>query len=268
MRNVLTDYIPPILIKKLLLIARKIKIGGKEIQSYQDLDLVKLILFKNLQLRRAENLTNLEATSFLTIAAVGMAIKNKSIFSVLDFGGGAGHHQFLAKKFFKDVSFDWTVVETEAMSTAAQQGIKDEGLSFISSLSSIDKAKKFDLIYSNSAIQYTQDPLNTLRGLLNLDFGYFFITRVPLTTGSSQIVYLQESMLSQNGPGPAPYDFQEKWVKYENCIVSKDSFEKILNEALGSWISVDEGFWDSGRFGNRVKTFSYFGITKKVFNPH
>jgi putative methyltransferase (TIGR04325 family) len=263
MRNFLADYIPPILIKKLLPIARKLKIGGKGIQSYQDLDLVKLILFKNLQLRQMANLTNLEATSFLTIAAVGMAIKNKSNFSVLDFGGGAGHHQFLAKKFFKDVNFDWTVVETEAMTRAAQQGIKDEGLKFISSLSSISKANQFDLIYSNSAIQYTMDPLNTLRGLLNLDFGHFFFTRVPLTTGSSQIVYLQESLLSQNGPGPVPKDFQEKWVKYENNIVSKDSFEKILTEALDSWVSVDEGFWDSGMFGNRVKTYSYFGTAKK-----
>lgn len=268
MRILLADYIPPILIKKLLPMVRKMKLGGGRIESYQDLDLVKMILSKNLQLRQTAALKNLDAMSFRTIAAVGIAIENKSNFTVLDFGGGAGHHQFLAKNLFKKVKFDWTVIETDALSKAAQQGIKDEGLRFISSLSSLTKANNFDLIYSNSAIQYTQDPLNTLRELLNLEFGHFFITRVPLTSGSNQIVYLQESLLSQNGPGPAPKDFQDKWVKYENNIVSRDLFEEILNEALDSWTSVDEGSWDPGRFGGRVKTYSYFGTAKKGFNRH
>jgi putative methyltransferase (TIGR04325 family) len=266
MRILLADYIPPILIKKLLPVVRKIKLGGARIESYQDSDLVKIILFKNLQLRQTAVLTNLDAMSFRTIAAVGMAIENKYNFTVLDFGGGAGHHQLLAKKSFKNVNFDWTVVETEAMSRTAQEVIKDEGLKFISSLSTLTKEDKFDLIFSNSAIQYTQEPLKTLRKLLNLEFGHFFITRVPLNLENNQISYLQESLLSQNGPGPAPKDFQDKWVKYENNIVSKESFEELLSEALESWTSVDEGTWDPGRFGDRVRTYSYFGSAKNGIN--
>ena len=242
------------------------KLGAAHIESYQDLDLVKIILVKNLQLRQTAVLTNLDVMSFRTIAAVGMAIENKSNLRVLDFGGGAGHHQLLAKKSFKNVNFDWTVVETEAMSRTVQEVIKDKGLKFISSLSTLTKEDKFDLIFSNSAIQYTQEPLKTLRELLNLEFGHFFITRVPLNLGNSQISYFQESLLSQNGPGPAPKDIQDKWVKYENNIVSKDAFERILNESLESWISVDEGSWDPGRFGDRVRTYSFFGSAKNGIN--
>ena len=267
MRILLADYIPPILIKKLLPIVRKMKLGGGSIESYQDLDLVKMILFKNLQLRQTAVLANLDAMSFRTIAAVGMAIESKSNFTVLDFGGGGGHHQLLAKNSFKNVNFDWTVVETEAISRTVQELIKDEGLKFISSLSTLTKENNFDLIFSNSAIQYTQDPLKTLSELLNLEFGHFFITRVPLNLGNSQISYLQESLLSQNGPGPAPKDFEDKLVKYENNIVSKDSFELILSEALEGWTSVDEGSWDPGRFGDRVRTYSFFGTAKNGINP-
>ena len=266
MRSLLADYIPPILVKKLLPIARKIKVGGGHIESYQDLDLVKMILLKNLQLRQTATLTNLDVMSFRTIAAVGMAIENKSKLTVLDFGGGAGHHQFLAKNLFKNVNFDWTVVETEEMSRTVQEVIKEGGLKFISSLKTLTKENSFDLIFSNGAIQYTQDPLKTLSELLNLGFGHFFITRVPLNLGNSQISYLQESLLSQNGPGPAPMDIQDKWVKYQNNIVSKDSFERILNEGLESWTSVDEGSWDPGRFGNRVRTYSFFGSAKNGIN--
>ena len=263
MKFFLSDYIPPILIKKILSVVRQLKRRGGRIESYQDLDLVKVVLFKNLNLRNSAVLTNLDVMSFRTIAAVGMAIANKSKFTVLDFGGGAGHHQLLAKNLFKNVSFDWTIIETEIMCRTAQEVIHDVGLKFVSDLSSLTKSNNFDLIFSNSAIQYTENPLDTLRELLNREFEHFFITRVPLNLGRNQFSYLQESLLSQNGPGPAPKDFHDKVVTYKNNIVSKDSFELILSDALGRWTSVDEGSWDSDRFGDQVRTFSYFGAAKK-----
>jgi putative methyltransferase (TIGR04325 family) len=266
MREFLVDYIPPILIKKLVPFARNLKLRDVSIEGYQDKDLVKSIILKNLQLRQSVPFSNLDAMSFRTISAIGLAAKNKSHLTVLDFGGGAGHHQFWAKYIFENINFDWTVVETETMSRVAQEEIKDEGLKFVSSLKSLTKNNCFDLIFSNSAIQYTCDPLNTLKELLNLEFENFFITRVPLNLGSSQVTYIQESLLSQNGPGLALRGVQDKWVKYENNIVSKESFELALNGALKSWTSVDEGSWDPGRFGDRVKTYSYFGTAKNPIN--
>lgn len=258
----LVDYIPPILIKILRSAVMRLKLRHTNIDSYEQLELVELIIHKNLQLRQSMSLTDLDAMSFRTIAAVGLAAGNKSDFTVLDFGGGAGHHQLLARNLFKKINFDWTVIETTAMSRLAQKEIVDQGLSFRSSLEALSESNNYDLIFSNSAIQYTSDPLNTLRELLKLQFEHFFITRVPLNVGNGQIKYQQESLLSQNGPGPAPKEMQKKWVKYENNIVSKDSFESILNSALTIWFSVDEGYWDPIRFGDQVKTYSYFGAAK------
>lgn len=262
MSNFLFDCIPPILLKKFLPVLRKLKIRGRSIESYQDLDLIQLIIFKNLQLRQSPELTNLDTMCFRTIAAVGLTNKNKKNISVLDFGGGAGHHQFLARNLFRSVYFDWTVVETETMSRVAQEVIKDEGLRFISNLKTLTKSSNFDLIFSNSAIQYTQDPLNTLRELLNLEFEHFFITRIPLILDGNQTTYLQKSLLSQNGPGPAPSNIRDKWVRYKINIMSKNSFEQILDGALNGWASVDEGSWDPDRFGDRVRSYSYFGTAK------
>jgi putative methyltransferase (TIGR04325 family) len=262
MRDFLVDYFPPILIKKLVPLVRNLKLKDVSIESYQNLDLVNSIIHKNLQLRQSVPYLNLDTMSFRTISAIGMAAKKGSDLTVLDFGGGAGHHQFLAKYIFENINFDWTVVETETMSRVASEEIKDEGLKFVPSLKSLTKNSSYDLIFSNSAIQYTLDPLTTLRELLSLEFENFFITRVPLNLGNSHVTYLQESLLSQNGPGPAPRGIQDKLVKYELNIVSKESFELELNGALKNWTSVDEGSWDPGRFGDQVKTYSYFGSAK------
>ncbi len=263
-----TDFLPPIMLRKLRNLARKVRKNKVQLDGYQNRDLVDLVLFKNLTLRSVTNIKNLDIQSIKTIAAVGMAIGGKSKINVLDFGGGAGHHQFIARTIFKDADFDWTVVETESMCKAAQSKITDQGLEFTSSLGNLTDSKFFDLIFSNSAIQYTENPIEELRRLLGFKFNIFFITRIPLTFDEKSVTYNQESMLSQNGPGLPPENFRDRRVKYLINIESKENFERLLNENLEHWTSVEEGAWDPNRFGNEVGTFSYIGIGKKHFNPH
>jgi putative methyltransferase (TIGR04325 family) len=262
MKKFILEIMPPLLIRKLRQLIWKVTSGNNRIDGYQNQLLVDLVLAKNLQLRETENPKSIDLQSLRTIAAIGMGIKNKSDFTVLDFGGGAGHHQFIAKLSFKEIKFDWTVVETESLSQSAQSSILDEGLTFISSLDALHPDKHFDLVFSNAAIQYTQEPLRTLKDLLSRKFTQLFITRIPLTHSRDSFSYIQESMLSQNGPGSAPKNLKDIRVNYTNNIVSKELFEKALGEHLQNWISVDEGAWDLDLFGDRVRTYSYFGVSK------
>lgn len=258
----IADLLPPLLLKKFSRVTR-LPAGKKNvIDGYQNERLIELIVFKNLQLRSHLNQLNLDAQSFKTMASIGLGIKNKSHFSVLDFGGGAGHHQFTAKSIFKNIQFDWTVVETESLARIAATLITDEGLSFASDLNTLDSTKFYDLIFSNSALQYTEDPLNTLKDLLKLDFEHLFITRIPLTT-RKPFSYMQESLLTDNGPGIAPEGFKQSRVLYKNSIASKESVERLLHEYIRDWISVDEGIWDSGRFGDSVRIYSYVGTSMR-----
>ena len=267
MKQLVVDFMPPILMRMLRRVAQNVQKTMTDIDGYQNRDIIDLILFKNLSLRSATKFSNIDAQSIRTIAAVGMAIENNSKVNVLDFGGGAGHHQFVAKSIFKKVKFGWTVVETEKMCAAAQSKIVDLGLEFIPNLNNLTKNKFFDLIFSNSAIQYTENPIETLRNLVSLDFNVFYITRIPLASGENTITYFQESLLSQNGPGLPPENFNDKRVRYAINIVSKEAFEKTLNENLEHWTTIDEGPWDPERFGNEIRTYTFIGFGKKLERP-
>ncbi len=182
---------------------------------------------------------------------------------VLDFGGGAGHHQAVAKIVFPEIHFNWTVVETDELVQRAQGEIKDLGLDFISSLEKV-KRVKFDLVFSNSAIQYLPNPLLELKKLVNLDFEYLFLTRIPLRRSGKSLRYIQSSKLSQNGPGPAPLNFKDAIIEYHASIVEKYLVEEILDTSLQSRVLIDEGDWDASRFGKTVGVFSYLGKSKQV----
>ena len=42
-------------------------------------------------------------------------IKNKKLNSIIDFGGGAGYHFFIAKKKFPKFNLKWSIIENETM---------------------------------------------------------------------------------------------------------------------------------------------------------
>ena len=231
--------------------------------DYQDQALVDLVLQKNLILRDQDPSTPLDINSFSVLAAVGLACKGLGRLSVLDFGGGCGHHHLTAKRAFPELQLDWWVVETQMMAMQAASRIQEPGLSFSSEIENILTEKsRFGLIFSNSAIQYTSDPLGTLTKLLSLSFEHIFITRFPVTLDDRPIVYAQKSRISANGPGPAPLGFKDSYASYENHIARQTDVEKLLAMHLRVWHIVDEGPWDYPRFGSQVRTTTYFGFKK------
>ena len=227
--------------------------------GYENEDLVDLIVWKNLQLRKQAAEKKFDLQSLRTISAVGLSIDGSSSMKVLDFGGGGGHHQLIAKSMFPEVQFEWHVAETEILSNTASKSINVEGLSFTSSSNENIKSKSFDLIFSNSALQYLNDPIKTLETLLGFNFRKIFITRIPLTTESKPFSYFQISKLSDNGPGLPPANFKDRRISYETHIRTQSQFESLLNKRLTDWISIDEGPWDSALLGSKVRTYTFFG---------
>jgi putative methyltransferase (TIGR04325 family) len=245
----------------------KIEAFGSPRLGYENEDLVELIVWKNLQLRKQGVERKFDLQSLRTISAVGLSINGSSTMKVLDFGGGGGHHQLIAKSMFPELQFEWDVAETEILSNLARQSLNAEGLNFISSSNESIRSKNFDLIFSNSAIQYTNDPLMTLETLLGLNFRKIFITRIPLTSEPKPFSYYQISKLSDNGPGLPPTNFKDRRISYKTQIRTKVQFESLLRKRLTDWISIDEGPWDSMLLGNKVRTYSFFGTATPGFLP-
>jgi putative methyltransferase (TIGR04325 family) len=234
--------------------------------GYKNEKIINLVVQKNLAFRDAISLNHVDDQFFRVAAAIGLVRTNKKAMRVLDFGGGAGHHQSIATLAYPHLEFDWIVVETPELVNVARQKILATGLSFVPSLELLKYEKGFDLIHSNSAIQYTSDPLATLEALAHLDSSVIFLTRIPMSTSGEGINYNQVSKLSANGPGRPPLDFVDSRVSYPVTIPSRIDVESVFEKSGFTWFVVDEGPWDPIRFGESVRTYSIIARSMKVIS--
>ena len=119
-----------------------------------------------------------------------------------------------------------------------------------------------DLIFTSSTLQYCANPLRSLGKLLDLDAEYLFITRTPFLEGFKQIVTVQTSRLSDNGPGPLPKGYTDRSITYPITYVDRVSVERKIGEKYDIRFRIDEGE-SSFRFKNQqVSMTGYFCVKR------
>lgn len=130
--------------------------------------------------------------------------------SVLDFGGGCGHHYKQAVRHSPNVR--WAVVETPAMASRASE-IATDRLRFFDNVSDARDwlDGNIDVMHSNGALQCTPDPLRTLRELCAVQARLMLWQRMCLSRRVFEYE-IQNSQLHHNGPGKPPADVQNKIV--------------------------------------------------------
>lgn len=212
--------------------------GGYEYQK-----LVDVIIGKNKILQDSiPPINEFDFGAMRTIMAVGLALGEAKKIKVLDFGGGGGYHWLIAKSAFsQDINFDWRIIETELMAKAGSQFLAQEGLQFFSNIkSSLKVGEKLDLVFTSSTIQYCQAPLKALEELVDLGARYLFITRTPFSLSQLLLVSSQRSMLSENGPGPMPKEFQDEAIDYPISYVPKNDAIRIIQRKYDIRFSLKE----------------------------
>lgn len=159
--------------------------------------------------------------------------------NVLDFGGGCGAHYFQFKKLLGahaiDATISWTVCETEAMAQAGKTLENDE-LRVIdgNSLEQTCGGTELDIIFACGSLQYTPNPKEFLSRLCTLDSRAIYVTRTPMLGGDMFVpMYsMQETRLSENGPGPFPPNFQDKLLSYPVCFMHTRDYQQTLESAF------------------------------------
>lgn len=132
-------------------------------------------------------------------------VKPERPLNVLEVGGACGAAFFEMQTMLPDRVNHWSIVETPAMAFAGQSSIDDRSLSFHSSLNAAAEALYTrDLAIAQGVLQYTRDPLQTLRNLFALEFSYVYITRTAVSNLDEPIFINQETDLSAHGPGTLP----------------------------------------------------------------
>jgi putative methyltransferase (TIGR04325 family) len=211
----------------------------------------KTIIFSKLSSINKHDINFQRTTKFLKF------IKKKKLKSIVDFGGGAGYHYFIAKIKLSNFNFKWSIVENAMMVRLCKKKLKYRNLFFFNSL---DKIKKSDVFFSSCAINYTKNPFITLKKIFNLKVRYFYITRTPFST-KENLEFKQSSLLSDNGPCKIKNE-KEILIEYKNKIINMNNFENILKNKyiiLSKYIDEKKAFC----FGNKCfDTYTYI-IKKK-----
>lgn len=213
----------------------------KDFEGYQSELLINTVISKNIDyhhLLNTQKLSEYCQQAYQTFSAINLIAPKKSFYRILDFGGGGGHHYAEARAMFPDKKFSWHIIETEKMVEAAKMNIHKPELKFHSRFDEV-KDNNFDLVFCNSALQYTEKPLDTLHDLINLRPNFLFLTRTPLTYGKC-FSYSQKSRIMDNGPGS--FANTKGTIKYK-CNVEEIS---VVRETLAKEFQILGIFKDSG----------------------
>jgi putative methyltransferase (TIGR04325 family) len=229
--------------------------------GYQNSNLVSSIVRRNIIFRKELSTSRIPAEAFSTIAGIGMAIQGVKKLCVLDFGGGGGNHHAIAQQVYPNIQFTWTIIETGEMVREIKGKISEPGLSFLDGIEKFDGS--VDLVFSNSAIQYCENPSEILESFKNLKPKYIFLTRTPLTNKNQVIRYVQKSKLSSNGPRIG-IDFPEEKIEvsYEATIIPESQMQAIFSEDYEFTCTFKEDKWDDSQFGDLIVNYGYF-LTRK-----
>jgi putative methyltransferase (TIGR04325 family) len=186
------------------------------IDGYEQAELVEVIFQKTKAYRAAEPWPEMAGVS-----------------SVLDFGGGCGIHYRQANS--PDIR--WAVVETPAMVARAKE-LETDRLRFFSDIKqAVDWLGTVDVVHSNGALQYVDDPAEKLKQLCSVGAKAMLWYRTALSDGETERE-LQSSRLGDNGPGRI--NVKEKTVRYERTKIPERKFLAThegyrLAERGGDW---------------------------------
>ena len=270
------DLVPPILLRAL-----KKTSGGFPVvyptyeeaaaacasAGYEDERLVAVIREKTRRLRdalRAPGPLKVDLTNFRTPLGIALASRGSEM-RVIDYGGACGAHYFTARKLLDaEVKLIWNVVETPAMAAGAKDLENDE-LRFFSDVDEAWRhAGTVDLLFSSGTLQYVPDAYGTVTALLGRRAERVFLTRLGLSLGPREIVCVQRSRLSTNGPGPLPAGFTDREVRYPMTAMAKESVERIIGKDYEIRIAFEEdkgAYWPGGR---PIDLYGYFAVRRRA----
>lgn len=236
LKKFIKSCVPPILLEPLrkkvgtFLTYSSYEEAMNDADGYEDELLTKVVVAKgNKFAKNIETSKELDLKSLRTFIGIASALR-KSKLTIIDFGGAAGAHYFIAKSILKDVELDWRVVETQAMvAEARSSGLENNELQFFADLASACDPGPIDLVFASGSVHYTPKPYECLASLAALNARIFMLTRTPIT--ESPCVILQRSTLSSNGVGEIPKELniQDKTISYPVTMMDKSRVEKILS---------------------------------------
>ena len=85
-----------------------------------------------------------------------------------------------------------------------------------------------------------------------------FFTKIGLSTLQKELITIQNSSLSGNGPGPIPEGMRDKKIQYPVTFARRDKFEEILrkNYSIDIQFNEDKGSYQAAN--HAIDLYGYF----------
>lgn len=184
------------------------------------------------ELLEASTPAPVDATSAYSLFALLLSAEAQGQINVIDFGGAAGAHYFLARALLPNTTrLNWRVVETPAMVKHATSELSDDELRFCSDLGeAAGSMGEVDLLHTSGTLQCVASPYADLKQLFNIQAKYILLNRLGVTKGDHDVITIHQSRLSWNGPGPMPAGMTDHTIAYPFVFPQESLLRGIIQE--------------------------------------
>ena len=203
--------------------------AAKQTTTYFDPDIVEVVVEKTKRLKTAlpDFLDRQQTQNHFVFSRLAQQTSTNKI-NIMDWGGAAGASYFLLKAQFGNQIRQWQVVETRPMAAGATS-LADDKLSFTSSLDEVSFDKTNSFLWAQGILNFIDDPLDQLRGVLKKEYKGVYISRTSFTENQAPLIYRFEAPLQNHGPGTLKGG-KEKITSYPFTLISWPHLRQLLDE--------------------------------------
>ena len=120
-----------------------------------------------------------------------VAAKNDGIINIIDFGGSLGSTYYQNIKYLKEFNVTWNIVEQEKHVQCGREHFQNDTLKFYSSIKECLKSEEQNIILLSSVLQYLSDKSTIINDIINFDFNYIIIDRMPFIQSGNNLFVKQ-----------------------------------------------------------------------------
>jgi putative methyltransferase (TIGR04325 family) len=117
--------------------------------------------------------------------------KKKKSISILDFGGSLGSIYFSNYNYISKNNLTWNIVEQKNFVKYGKKNLQKENLNFFYEIDHCLKIKSPDIALFSGSLQYTQNPYEILKKIINSKIKYIFLHNVPFNNDISDEYRIQ-----------------------------------------------------------------------------
>jgi len=205
--NKLKEYIPPILLRKLIGLFYGWQgnyttwhAAKKRCVGYDDSLILEKVKEAVLKVKEGKAVFERDSVLFdkpeysypLLSTLLLIAQENNNQLNIIDFGGSLGSTYFQNRPLLKNIqSMQWNIVEQKHFVETGKLLFEDDILKFYNSIDASLSVSKSNVILLSSVLQYMEEPYALIKQIVRHRFDYIILDRTPFVLKGDDRITIQ-----------------------------------------------------------------------------